>query len=81
MIVGLIISGIVIIGTGLLIREQLNRQDKRIDVQDKRIDTLLKYIKPEVYRKNKYSDNPLPFRGEKKEPHDAVAEALSRGGG
>lgn len=77
MIVGLFIAlGVVVIGAGLLIREQLNRQDKRIDV-------LLKYIKPEVYRKVKISENlqGTLFRERKKEQTDAVAEAISRGGG
>lgn len=80
MIVGLIISGAVVIGVligaGWIIREQLNRQDKRIDM-------LLRFIRPEVYRKNKISEDlqRTLFRGPKKEIHDPVAEELSRGGG
>lgn len=77
MITGLFIivgvAGALVVGAGLLIREQLNRQDERID-------TLLTYIDPFAYRKKKISED-LPnteFRGVKKVQHDAVAEMFKK---
>jgi hypothetical protein len=65
-------AGLIIVGAGLIIWQQLCRQDKRID-------TLLAYIDPKAYRSKNVSDKTSTpeYQGPKKEVTDFTAQHMS----